>query len=187
VNEIDPHPLDRIPPDSLDDIDLVSHTQSERKKLVSEVWKDFTPVYVEGQIQAADCVHCYKRVIADNSRRNLRRHTESCMKRGGTSISNLKSRKRKNNSANSSSNSQWSQEEPSVLFQSSVRTSKSRLQDEVSLTNGKVQTGEYDSKFHKGCSGDRTPVDQDILASQQRGKKGSYRTKYLNSSGYSRC
>ncbi|RLM61240.1 hypothetical protein C2845_PM14G04240 [Panicum miliaceum] len=30
VNEIDPHPLDRIPPDSLDDIDLVSHTQTIR-------------------------------------------------------------------------------------------------------------------------------------------------------------
>ena len=106
-----------------------------------------------------------KRVSADNSRRNLRRHTESCMKRSGTSVSNLKARKRKNNSANSSSNSQWSQEEPSLLFQSCVRTLKSRLQDVVPLANGKVQTAEYDSKFHKGCSGDRIPVDQDILAS----------------------
>ena len=47
MNEIDPHPLDSIPPDSLDDIDLVSKTHSESKKLVSEVWKDFTPVYVD--------------------------------------------------------------------------------------------------------------------------------------------
>ncbi|RLN04129.1 zinc finger BED domain-containing protein RICESLEEPER 1-like [Panicum miliaceum] len=119
VNETDPHPLDRIPPDSLDDIDLVSQTHSESKTLVSEV---------------------------------------------ETSVSNHKARKRKNNSANPSSNSQRSQEEPTVSFQSSVRTSKSRLQDEVSLANGKA------SKFHKRSSGDRTPVDQDILASQQRDK-----------------
>ena len=118
---------------------------------------------LEGQ-STQQTVHCHKQVSADNGRRNLRRHTESCMKKGGTSVSNLKARKRKNNSANSLSNSQWSQEEPSLLFQSSVRTSKSRLQDEVALVNGKV------SKFHKGSSGDRTPVDQDILASQQSDK-----------------
>ena len=138
VNEIDPHPLDSISPDSLDDIDLVSKTHSESKKLVSEVWKDFTPVYVEWKIQSADCVHCHKQLSADKGRSHLRRHTESCMKRGGTSVSNHKARERKNNSLNPSSNSRRSQEEPSVLFLSSVRTSKSRLQDEVSLAMGRL-------------------------------------------------
>jgi hypothetical protein len=53
-----------------------------------------------------------------------------------------------------------------VLFQSSVPSFKSRLQDELSpaLTNGKVQIAEYASKFHKGSSGDRSTVERHILA-----------------------
>ncbi|KAL6659403.1 hypothetical protein ACP70R_003443 [Stipagrostis hirtigluma subsp. patula] len=130
VNEIDP--LEQILPDTHDDLNLASH--SEKKGIWSKVWKNFTPVYVEGKIQAADCVHCHKRLTAHNGRSHLKRHTQACLPR----------------------------HQKSVLSHSSVSSLKSRLQDELSpaLTNGKVHISESASKFLKGSSGDRTPVDQ---------------------------
>jgi len=140
VNEVDP--LDKILPDSLDEINLVTH--SENSKFRSKVWKDFIPFYVEGRVQGADCVHCHKRLSADKGRSHLNRHTQTCPARSGNSINHQKG----------------------VLFQSSVPSSKSRLQDELSpaLTNGKVQIAEYASKFLKGSSGDRSPVERHVLA-----------------------
>ncbi|CAO2187209.1 unnamed protein product [Urochloa humidicola] len=140
VNEVDP--VDQILPDSLDDINLV--TRSENSKFRSKVWKDFIPFYVGGRVQGADCVHCHKRLSADKGRSHLNRHTQTCPARNGNSMSHQKG----------------------VLFQSSVPSFKSRLQDELSpaLTNGKVQIAEYANKFLKGSSGDRNPAEHHILA-----------------------
>ncbi|KAL6843091.1 hypothetical protein ACP4OV_026804 [Aristida adscensionis] len=140
VNEVEP--VDQILPDSLDDINFM--TQNENSKFRSKVWKDFIPFYVEGKIQGADCVHCHKRLSADKGRSHLNRHTQTCPARGGSNINHQKG----------------------VLFQSSVPSINSRLQNELSpaLTNGKVQIAEYATKFRKGSSGARSPVDQHILA-----------------------
>jgi hypothetical protein len=138
----DVEPVDHILPDSLDDINLLTH--SENSKFSSEVWKDFIPFYVDGRIQGADCVHCNKRLSADKGRSHLTQHTLTCPALGGTSLNHQKS-----------------------TFQSSVPNFKFRLQDELSpaLTNGRVQIKEYASKFHKGNnSGGTTPVDHHILA-----------------------
>ncbi|WVZ94800.1 hypothetical protein U9M48_040650, partial [Paspalum notatum var. saurae] len=140
VSEVDP--LEQILPDSLDGINLV--TQSDNSRFRSKVWKDFIPFYVEGKVQGADCVHCNKRLSADKGRSHLNRHTQTCPARNGNSVNHQKS----------------------VLFQSSMPSFKSKLQDELSpaLTNGKVQIAEYASKFLKGSSGDRSPVERHILA-----------------------
>ncbi|XP_062191580.1 zinc finger BED domain-containing protein RICESLEEPER 2-like isoform X2 [Phragmites australis] len=140
VNDVDP--VDQILPDSLDDINLLTH--SESSKFRSKVWKDFIPFYVEGRIQGADCVHCHKRLSAEKGRSHLNRHTQTCPVRGGTSVNHQKG----------------------VLFQSSVPSLKSRFQDELSpaLTNGRVQIAEYASKFLKTSSGDRSPMDHHVLA-----------------------
>jgi hypothetical protein len=138
----DVEPVDQIPPDSLDFINLAAH--SKNSKFRSKVWKDFIPFYVDGRIQGADCVHCNKRLSADNGRSHLTRHTLTCSARGGTSLNHQKN-----------------------VFQSSVPNFKSRLQDELSpaLTNGRVQIAEYASKFLKGNnSGETTPVDHHVLA-----------------------
>jgi hypothetical protein len=134
--------VDQILPDSLDDINLLSH--SENSKFSSKVWKDFVPFYVDGRIQGADCVHCNKRLSADKGRSHLTRHTLTCPAQGGTSLNHQRS-----------------------TFQSSVPNFMSRLQDELSpaLTNGRVQIKEYASKFHKGNnSGGTILVDHHILA-----------------------
>ncbi|XP_062196063.1 zinc finger BED domain-containing protein RICESLEEPER 2-like [Phragmites australis] len=135
-------PVDQILPDSHDDINLITH--SVNSKFRSKVWKDFIPFYFEGRIQGADCVRCHKRLSADKGRSHLNRHTQTCPARGGTSKNHQKD----------------------VLFQSSVPSLKSRLQDELSpaLTNGKIQIAEYASKFLKGSSSDKIPVDGHILA-----------------------
>ena len=140
VNEVEP--VDKILPDLLDEINLV--TRSENSKFRSKVWKDFIPFYVEGRVQGADCVHCHKRLSADKGRSHLNGHTQTCPARSGNSINHQKG----------------------VLSQSSVPSFKSRLQDELSpaLTNGKVQIAEYASKFLKGSSGDRSPVERHVLA-----------------------
>ncbi|KAL6659402.1 hypothetical protein ACP70R_003442 [Stipagrostis hirtigluma subsp. patula] len=146
VNEIEP--VDQILPDSLDAINFV--TQSENSKFRSKVWKDFIPFYVEGKIQGADCVHCHKRLSADKGRSHLNRHIQTCPARGGTSINHQKG----------------------VLFHSSAPSLNSRHQNELSpaLTNGKVQIAEYASKFLKGSSGDRSTLDEHILALPARDK-----------------
>jgi hypothetical protein len=140
VNEVDP--LDQILPDSLDEINLV--TQSENSKFRSKVWKDFIPFYVRGRVQGADCVHCHKRFSADKGRSHLNRHTQTCPARSGNSLNHQKG----------------------VLYQSSLPSSKSSFQDELSpaLTNGKVQIAEYASKFLKDSRGDASLVERHVLA-----------------------
>ncbi|AQK40885.1 Zinc finger BED domain-containing protein DAYSLEEPER [Zea mays] len=140
VNEVDP--LDQILPDSLDEINLV--TQSENSKFRSKVWKDFIPFYVRGRVQGADCVHCHKRFSADKGRSHLNRHTQTCPARSGNSLNHQKG----------------------VLYQSSLPSSKSSFQDELSpaLTNGKVQIAEYASKFLKDSRGDASLVEHHVLA-----------------------
>ncbi|KAJ1267544.1 hypothetical protein BS78_07G064700 [Paspalum vaginatum] len=140
VSEVDP--LEQILPDSLDGINLVNHSENSRFR--SKVWKDFIPFYVEGRVQGADCVHCNKRLSADKGRSHLNRHAQTCPARNGNSVNHQKG----------------------VLFQSSIPSFKSKLHDELSpaLTNGKVQIAEYASKFLKGSSGDRSPVERHILA-----------------------
>ncbi|CAM0911072.1 unnamed protein product [Alopecurus aequalis] len=81
VNDI--HPINQIPPESLDDINSVD--LSENSRFRSKVWIDFTPVYVDGRIQGADCVHCHKRFSAEG-RSHLNRHTHTCSARVGTSV-----------------------------------------------------------------------------------------------------
>ncbi|KAL6843092.1 hypothetical protein ACP4OV_026805 [Aristida adscensionis] len=137
VNEI--APLEHISPDSHGEINFVSHSESSVIRL--EAWKGFTPVFVDGKIYAADCVRCHTRVIADKARRKMRQHTLACEaqhRRGVLSES-----------------------------ESSVPSLKSRPQVEFStaLKNGNVQIAEPASKFLKGSSGDRSPVDQHILVS----------------------
>ncbi|CAL4997066.1 unnamed protein product [Urochloa decumbens] len=131
--------------DSHDGINLVTH--SENRNLKSMVWKDFIPLYVEGgrRIQDAEFIHCHKRFSVGKNRSNLNQHNQTCPGRGRTS-ENLQKR---------------------VYSQSSVLSSKSRLQDELSpaLTNGVVQIAKYASKFLKSSSGDRISVGQHVLAS----------------------
>ncbi|CAL5010546.1 unnamed protein product [Urochloa decumbens] len=131
--------------DSHDGINLVTH--SENRNLKSMVWKDFIPLYVEGgrRIQDAECIHCHKRLSVGKNRSNLNQHNQTCPGRGRTS-ENLQKR---------------------VYSQSSVLSSKSRLQDELSpaLTNGVVQIAKYASKFLKSSSGDKISVGQHVLAS----------------------
>ncbi|XP_051201148.1 zinc finger BED domain-containing protein RICESLEEPER 2 isoform X1 [Lolium perenne] len=137
VNDIDP--VNMVLPESLDDINLVNVSENSRYK--SKVWMDFTPVYVEGRIQGADCIHCHKRFSAEG-RSHLNRHTQSCSARVGTSANHQDS---------------W-------FFASSVQ---SRVKDELSpaLTNGKVQIAEYASRLLKGnSSGHRNHQNQHILA-----------------------
>lgn len=147
VNEVEP--VDQILPDSLDEIKLLTH--SENSKFRSKVWKDFIPFYVQGRVQGADCVHCHKRLSADKGRSHLNRHTQTCPARSGNNLNHQKG----------------------VLFQSSIPSSKSSLQDELSpaLTNGKVQIAEYASKFLKGSSGERhvlaLPAIDDMNPSEQ--------------------
>ncbi|XP_073352916.1 zinc finger BED domain-containing protein RICESLEEPER 2 isoform X1 [Aegilops tauschii subsp. strangulata] len=141
VNDIDP--LNQILPEPLDDMNLVNHSENDR--LRSKVWMDFTPVYVEGRIHGADCVHCHTRLSAEKSTGDLNQHTQTCSARAGTSVNHQKG----------------------GLFSSSVPIFKSRVKDELlpALTNGKVQIAEYASRFHLGYnSGDRTCQNQHILA-----------------------
>uniref|UniRef100_A0A0E0I7V5 BED-type domain-containing protein n=1 Tax=Oryza nivara TaxID=4536 RepID=A0A0E0I7V5_ORYNI len=73
-----------FPYDSLDDIKLASHSDNSRFR--SKVWEEFMPVYVEGRIQGAECLHCHKRLSADKGRSHLNRHTQTCPARGETGI-----------------------------------------------------------------------------------------------------
>ncbi|KAF0897727.1 hypothetical protein E2562_000440, partial [Oryza meyeriana var. granulata] len=141
VNDI--NPVDQIHPDSLDDINLASHSDNSRFR--SKVWEEFRPVFVEGRIQSAECIHCHKLLSADKGRSHLNRHTQTCPVRGETGTSNKKG----------------------LFSPSSVPSFKSGVQDELSpaLTNGKVQIAEYASKLLKGNSSvDKTPLSQHILA-----------------------
>ncbi|KAL5231523.1 hypothetical protein ABZP36_030299 [Zizania latifolia] len=141
LNDVDP--VEQIHPDSLDDINLSSHSDNSRFR--SKVWNEFRPVYVEGRIQSADCVHCHKRLSAEKGRSHLNRHTQTCPARVETGIDHKKGH----------------------FFPSSVPSFKSGVQDELSpaMTNGKVQIAEYASKLLKGNSSvDRTPQNQHILA-----------------------
>lgn len=144
VNDIDPvNQMLPENPESLDDINLVNHGENSRFR--SKVWMDFRPVYVSGRIQGADCLHCHKRLSADNGRSHLNRHTQTCLARGETSINRQKG----------------------GLSPSSVPNLKSRVTDELSpaLTNGKVQIAEYASRLLKGNSyGEEIHQNQNILA-----------------------
>uniref|UniRef100_A0A0E0LRX9 BED-type domain-containing protein n=1 Tax=Oryza punctata TaxID=4537 RepID=A0A0E0LRX9_ORYPU len=130
-----------FPYDSLDDIKLASHSDNSRFR--SKVWEEFTPVYVEGRIQGAECFHCHKRLSADKGRSHLNRHTQTCPARGESG---------KNHKG--------------PFSPSSAPSFKSGVQDELSpaLTNGKVQIAEYASKLLKVSPVDKTPHSQHILA-----------------------
>ena len=84
MNDVDP--INQILPESLDDINSVNFSENRFR---SKVWMDFTPVYVEGRIQGADCVHCHKRFSAEG-RSHLNRHTQTCSARVGSVQSRVK-------------------------------------------------------------------------------------------------
>ncbi|TVU43074.1 hypothetical protein EJB05_09510, partial [Eragrostis curvula] len=129
--------LDMILPDSLDDTNLV--TLSENRKACSTIWKD----NVGGRNDGAEYVRSHQRLGAGNETvSHLNQHNQPCQVRGGTIINDQKS----------------------VFLHSSVPSSKSRLQDELSsvLANGKVQNPDCVSKFLKGSSGKRIPVERHI-------------------------
>uniref|UniRef100_J3MQW9 BED-type domain-containing protein n=1 Tax=Oryza brachyantha TaxID=4533 RepID=J3MQW9_ORYBR len=137
----DMNPVGYIHPDSLDDINLGSHSDSSRFR--SKVWEEFRPFLVEGKIQSAECVHCHKLLTADKGRSHLNRHAQTCPARE-TGTNHKKG----------------------LFPPSNVPSFKSEV-DELSpaLTNGKVQIAEYASKILKGNSSvEKTPQSQHILA-----------------------
>lgn len=138
VSPIDP--VNAIISETLDDIGSVIPSRFK-----SKVWKEFVPVYVEGKLQAADCIHCQKRLSANKfgGRSHLSRHLLTCPGRRG-----------------SAHNHQKIQFHPS-----SAPTLKSRVHDELSpaLTNGKVQIAEYSNKlFRTSSSGETAPIIRPI-------------------------
>lgn len=145
VNEHSPvspiDPVNAIISETLDDIGSVIPSRFK-----SKVWKEFVPVYVEGKLQAADCIHCQKRLSANKfgGRSHLSRHLLTCPGRRGGSVHNHQK----------------------VQFHpSSAPTLKSRVHDELSpaLTNGKVQIAEYSNKlFRTSSSGETAPIIRPI-------------------------
>ncbi|KAE8807759.1 transposase-related protein b-gary [Hordeum vulgare] len=138
VSPIDP--VNQIISETLDDIG--SATPSRFK---SKVWKEFTPIYVEGKLQAADCIHCQKRLSANKfgGRSHLSRHLLTCPGRLESIHNHQK-----------------------FLFEpSSAPSFDSRVHDELSpaLTNGKVQIAEYTNKFPRTSTSAHTiPIVQPI-------------------------
>ncbi|XP_062226841.1 zinc finger BED domain-containing protein RICESLEEPER 2-like [Phragmites australis] len=144
VNENDPvtpnDPVDQIITETLEDINLVIPSRFK-----SKVWKEFKPIYAEGKLQAADCIHCQKRLSANKfgGRSHLSRHLQTCQARSGRGHNHQKG----------------------MFYPCSVPNLKSRGQDELSpaLTNGKVQIAEYSSKFlRSSSSGDTSPIVRPI-------------------------
>ncbi|CAL5025308.1 unnamed protein product [Urochloa decumbens] len=138
VNDNEPvtpgDPVNRIISETLDDINSVIPSRFK-----SKVWKEFSPIYVEGKLQAADCLHCHKRLSANKygGRSHLSRHLQTCQARS----------------------------QKGVFYPSSLPSLKSRGQDELSpsLTNGKVHTADYNSKLIRpGISGDNSLVARPI-------------------------
>ncbi|XP_039819018.1 zinc finger BED domain-containing protein RICESLEEPER 2-like [Panicum virgatum] len=139
VNENEPvtpgDPINHIISETLDDINSVIPSRFK-----SKVWKEFSPIYVEGKLQAADCVHCHKRLSANKfgGRSHLSRHLQTCQARSS---------------------------QKGVFYSSSLPGLKSRVHDELSpaLTNGKVQTAEYNSKLlRSSSSGNNSPIVRPI-------------------------
>ncbi|KAL5216504.1 hypothetical protein ABZP36_007905 [Zizania latifolia] len=148
VNENNPvppnDPVNAIIKETLGDIN--SATPS---RFTSKVWKEFTPIYVEGKLQAADCIHCHKRLSANKfgGRSHLSRHLITCSGRRGRGQIHQKG----------------------LFYPSSMPNLKSRMQDELSpaLTNGKVQIAEYSSKLLRtSISGDSTPKPIQVVPAQ---------------------
>ena len=90
-----------LPIVTIDDIGSVSPL-----KLRSKMWEGFTPIFVEGKLQGADCIHCHKRLSKHGG--HLNRHALACSKRHGhdrshqkgnrSSLPKLKSRVREESS-----------------------------------------------------------------------------------------
>ncbi|CAD6340983.1 unnamed protein product [Miscanthus lutarioriparius] len=142
VNQSEPvtpsDPVNQIISETLDDINSVIPNRFK-----SKVWREFSPIYVEGKLQAADCVHCRKRLSANKfgGRSHLSRHLLTCQARRG--YSNQKG----------------------TLYPSSAPNLKSIGQDELSpaLANGKVQIAEHSSKlFRSSSSADTSPIVRPI-------------------------
>lgn len=131
-------PVNQIISETLDDINSVIPNRFK-----SKVWREFSPIYVEGKLQAADCVHCRKRLSANKfgGRSHLSRHLLTCQARRG--YSNQKG----------------------TLYPCSAPNLKSIGQDELSpaLANGKVQIAEHSSKlFRSSSSADTSPIVRPI-------------------------
>uniref|UniRef100_A0A0D9W9W3 BED-type domain-containing protein n=1 Tax=Leersia perrieri TaxID=77586 RepID=A0A0D9W9W3_9ORYZ len=150
VNEsaaVTPHdPVSDIITETLSDINSVTPSGS---RFTSKVWKEFTPIYVEGKLQAADCIHCNKRLSANKfgGRSHLSRHLITCAGRRARAEIHQKG----------------------LFYPSSLPSLKSRMQDELSpaLTNGKVQIAEYSSKLlGTSSSGDFTPKPIQVVPAQ---------------------
>ncbi|KAL6651989.1 hypothetical protein ACP70R_010914 [Stipagrostis hirtigluma subsp. patula] len=143
---VTPHdPANQIITETLQDINSEDINSVIPSRFKSKVWKEFRPIYVEGKLQAADCVHCHKRLSANKfgGRSHLSRHLQTCQARSGRGPNHQKG----------------------LLHPSSLPNLKSRVQDELSpaLTNGKVQIGEYSSKILRtSSSGDTSPVVRPI-------------------------
>lgn len=142
VNQSEPvtpsDPVNQIISETLDDINSVIPNRFK-----SKVWREFSPIYVEGKLQAADCVHCRKRLSANKfgGRSHLSRHLLTCQARRG--YSNQKG----------------------TLYPCSAPNLKSIGQDELSpaLANGKVQIAEHSSKlFRSSSSADTSPIVRPI-------------------------
>jgi len=131
-------PVNQIISETLDDVNSVIPNRFK-----SKVWREFSPIYVEGKLQAADCVHCRKRLSANKfgGRSHLSRHLLTCQARRG--YSNQKG----------------------TVYPSSAPNLKSIGQDELSpaLANGKVQIAEDSSKlFRSSSSADTSPIVRPI-------------------------
>lgn len=122
-------PVNEIISETLDDI-----SSAVPSRFKSKVWKEFTPIYVEGKLQAADCIHCHKRLSANKfgGRSHLSRHLITCPGRRGSGQNH----------------------QNGLFYPSSAPSLKSRVHDELSpaLTNGKVQIAEYSNKLLRTSS-----------------------------------
>ncbi|XP_037479454.1 zinc finger BED domain-containing protein RICESLEEPER 2-like [Triticum dicoccoides] len=65
-----------LPIVTIDDISSVSPL-----KWRSKIWEGFTPIFVEGKLQGAECIHCHKRLSKHGG--HLNRHALACSKRHG--------------------------------------------------------------------------------------------------------
>ncbi|VAH52230.1 unnamed protein product [Triticum turgidum subsp. durum] len=87
VNQINPVSshvfVDEIFAVTTDDISSVSPL-----KWRSKIWEGFTPIFVEGELQGADCIHCHKRLSKHGG--HLNRHALACSKRHGHDHSHQK-------------------------------------------------------------------------------------------------
>ncbi|VAH52231.1 hypothetical protein VPH35_031636 [Triticum aestivum] len=72
-----------LPIVTTDDISSVSPL-----KWRSKIWEGFTPIFVEGELQGADCIHCHKRLSKHGG--HLNRHALACSKRHGHDHSHQK-------------------------------------------------------------------------------------------------